>query len=315
MSKDPSANPILDTDDSIRPSATKAESPTSVNGSSKLSEATTLEPPKSEAMTSEAIEIEQRLDQLDQLAAGLSSETDTSDDFASLWPTDFCLSIIVPVYNEAATISQMLHRLVSLEMPKEIIIVDDGSSDGTPDVLRQWHGQRNITVVLKPQNEGKGAAIRTGFAHVGGSLVIVQDADLEYDPADIPSLMLPILSGSADVVYGSRFLEARHEGSSFVHQFGNRFLTTLSNFATGLKLTDMETCYKVFSANVLNDLEICQDRFGFEPEITAKLARRGLRFAEVPVNYHARDWTEGKKIGVSDGINAIFCILRYALAE
>lgn len=257
--------------------------------------------------------LDEKLDDLERLRDELrqiDDETPASTD--ALWPTDFCLSIVVPVYNEAQTIAQMLEKLIALAIPKQVIIVDDGSTDGTQEVLAQWMDRDGIEVILKCQNEGKGAALRTGFEQVEGDLVAIQDADLEYDPNQIPSLVRPILAGEADVVYGSRFMEQRWQGSSAVHRFGNRMLTALSNATTGLELTDMETCYKVFPTAVLNDFEVRQDRFGFEPEVTAKLARRDLRFLELPVDYNARDWTEGKKIGFRDAVNAIYCILRYA---
>ena len=256
--------------------------------------------------------LDQKLDQLEQLASELRDLDDASALEPSAWPVGFCLSIIVPVYNEVDTIELMLQKLLDLEIPKQIIVIDDGSVDGTQEVLSQWLGRDDVDVVLKRHNEGKGAALRTGFAHVDGGLVIVQDADLEYDPNEIPSLVRPILNGEADVVYGSRFMEQRWKGSSFVHRFGNRLLTEVSNATTGLRLTDMETCYKVFPADLLNQLEVRQDRFGFEPEITAKLARRELQFVEIPVSYDARDWSEGKKIGVGDAISALYCIIRYA---
>ena len=255
--------------------------------------------------------IDDKLDQLDQLTTELV-EVDAPASDENVWPTDFCLSIVVPVYNEVDTIEIMLEKLVALDIPKQIIVVDDGSTDGTQEVLHDWMDRDGVDVTLKRHNEGKGAALRTGFACVDGSLVVVQDADLEYDPTEIPSLVRPILADEADVVYGSRFLEQQWKGSSAIHRWGNRMLTQLSNMTTGLELTDMETCYKVFPAALLNEIEVRQDRFGFEPEVTAKLARRQLRFVELPVHYDARDWDEGKKIGLRDGFNALFCILRYA---
>ena len=266
-------------------------------------------PVQSERTTHEA---EQPLEQTNRWAAELRQVDTTDTSVRSRWPKDFCLSIIVPVYNEERTIQEMLERLVALDVPKQVIVVDDGSTDGTRNILAGWHHRREVELVLKPCNEGKGASLRTGFARVAGNLVVVQDADLEYDPADIESLVAPIINGEADVVYGSRFLKRRHSGSSFVHRVGNGLLTAFSNVMTGLRLTDMETCYKVFPAKLLRELEIHQNGFGIEPEITAKLARRQLIFAEVPIAYHARDWQDGKKIGFRDAFQAIYCIFRYA---
>jgi glycosyltransferase involved in cell wall biosynthesis len=263
---------------------------------------------------SAAEEIEARLAELEELAAAmeaLDSEPEPPPAPLKL-PADFRLSIVVPVYNERATIRAILAKLLQLDLPTQIIVVDDGSSDGTQDELRRLQGLPGLQIILKRVNEGKGAALRTGFQHVTGSVVLVQDADLEYDPRDIPHLLAPIVSGEVDVVYGSRFLEERWSGSSAIHRLGNRLLTMASNLTTGLRLTDMETCYKLFRADVLPELTVRQDRFGFEPEVTAKLARRGLRFGEVPIRYHARDWSDGKKIGLRDALNAFYCIARYA---
>ncbi|MCA9147872.1 MAG: glycosyltransferase family 2 protein [Planctomycetales bacterium] len=270
------------------------------------------------ASTDEAIQL--RLHELEQLATELEQleEDDAADEFAAAplnLPSDFLLSIVVPVYNERTTIRAIIAKLLALPLPKEIILVDDGSTDGTRDELAALAGLPGLRIQLHDQNRGKGAALRTGFAHVSGTIALVQDADLEYDPRDIPGLLVPILNDEADVVYGSRFLEQRHTGSSSFHQFGNRLLTVASNITTGLKLTDMETCYKVVRASALRDLEIRQNRFGFEPEVTAKLARRGLRFQELPIRYRARTWDAGKKIGWRDAINAFFCIVRYAWVD
>ena len=194
----------------------------------------------------------------------------------------------------------------------EVIVVDDGSTDGTREILEKLKEVPELRIVLKEQNAGKGAAVRTGFNCASGDIVLVQDADLEYDPRDIPKLLEPILDGICDVVYGSRFLENRHRGSSFIHRFGNRLLTRFSNLTTGLRLTDMETCYKAFRRQVISDLPMRQNRFGFEPEVTAKIARRGYSVYELPIRYNARDWDAGKKIGMKDGFEALFCIFRYA---
>jgi glycosyltransferase involved in cell wall biosynthesis len=196
-------------------------------------------------------------------------------------------------------------------------VVDDGSTDGTSDRLRTGVEARDarVRVLHQERNRGKGAALRRGFAEARGAVVLVQDADLEYDPRDYPALLEPILSGRADVVYGSRFLGGPHRVLYFWHSVGNWFLTCLSNLFTDLNLTDMETCYKAFRREVIQGIPLRQDRFGFEPEITAKVARRGWRIYEVPVSYAGRSYAEGKKIGWKDGVHAIWCILRYAWAD
>lgn len=274
-------------------------------------------PPDPQPLDSAAA-IAARLDELTEYAQELNRLDDellppaiTSATTLSL-PTDFLLSIVVPIFNEQATVRAIVAKLLALPLPKELILVDDGSTDGTRAELARLQGLPDVKIVCLPTNQGKGAALRTGFQHARGSIVLVQDADLEYDPRDIPELLTPILSGEADVVYGSRFLERRWLGSSACHRLGNRLLTAASNLTTGLRLTDMETCYKVFHSSALATLTIRQDRFGFEPEVTAKLARRGLRFRELPVRYRARDWDAGKKIGWRDALNAFYCIVRYA---
>jgi glycosyltransferase involved in cell wall biosynthesis len=230
-------------------------------------------------------------------------------------PADFKLSVVMPVYNEEATLREIVARVLALPMPIELVIVDDHSTDGTHDVLEQLRQAADIKVIYKGHNEGKGAALRTGFEYVTGDIVVVQDADLEYDPRDIVNVMRPIFEGNADVVYGSRFLEENHCGSSRLHRFGNGMLTAASNLLTGQNLTDMETCYKAFRRDVLKDMTIRQNRFGVEPELTAKITRRGHRIAEVPISYDARGWEEGKKINFKDGLNALWCILRYSWAD
>jgi glycosyltransferase involved in cell wall biosynthesis len=198
---------------------------------------------------------------------------------------------------------------------QEILIVDDFSTDGTRDILLEMEEQGDVRVILHGYNRGKGAALRTAFERVKGDVVLVQDADLEYDPADYERLLAPIREGRADVVYGSRFLGDPAQDASRVHRFGNRVLTWLSNLTTGQKLTDMETCYKVFRRRVLHAMELKQERFGFEPEVTAKVSRLGYRIMEVPIRYDRRTYAAGKKIGWRDGVNAIWCILRYAWAK
>ena len=228
-------------------------------------------------------------------------------------PRNFKLSVVIPVYNEERTIQQVLTRVAALPVSKEIVIVDDASTDGTRQILSQFECAADVHVIFKPQNEGKGAALRTAFRRVTGQVVIVQDADLEYDPRDILPVIKPIVCGEADVVYGSRFLDNAHQDRSLVHRLGNRVLTGLSNLLTGLRITDMETCYKAFRRDVLKTFEIEQGRFGFEPEVTAKIARRKFRVREVPIRYAARGYAEGKKIGIKDLFNALFCIVRYGL--
>ena len=202
------------------------------------------------------------------------------------------LSVVIPVYNEAATIREVMERVRALPIEKEIIVVDDGSSDGTREVLSGASGPE-VTVIFHPENRGKGAALRTGFERVTGDIVLIQDADLEYDPVDYPRLLRPLLEGKADVVYGSRFGGETRRVLLFWHYVGNRFLTTLSNMFTNLNLSDMETCYKVFRAGLLPRLHLKSNRFGFEPEFTAKVARLGCRVYEVPISYHGRDYQAG----------------------
>lgn len=253
------------------------------------------------------------LDKLNHLAQELNRLDDYEAPAARHnYPNNFQLSIVMPVYNEQATIGQVIARLLAIDIPKEVIVVDDGSTDGTREILEKLKEVPELRIILKEQNAGKGAAVRTGFNCASGDIVLVQDADLEYDPRDIPKLLEPILDGICDVVYGSRFLENRHRGSSFIHRFGNRLLTRFSNLTTGLRLTDMETCYKAFRRQVISDLPMRQNRFGFEPEVTAKIARRGYSVYELPIRYNARDWDAGKKIGMKDGFEALFCIFRYA---
>ncbi len=229
-------------------------------------------------------------------------------------PAQVCLSVVIPVFNEKDTLAEILRRVRATPIAKEIILVDDGSTDGTRDLLRSMEGEHDLRIVYHDTNRGKGAAVRTGFVSATGTIVIVQDADLEYDPPDYAVLVEPILEGRADVVFGSRFLDPqtrRHR--SFWHTLGNRLLTAFSNLFTGLRLTDMETCYKVFRADVLKAIapNLKQDRFGIEPELTAKIARGRYRVVEVAVRYDARSYAEGKKIGWRDALQAVWCILRY----
>ncbi|MDB4670631.1 glycosyltransferase family 2 protein [Pirellulaceae bacterium] len=226
-------------------------------------------------------------------------------------PSQFKMTVIIPVFNEENTIRRVVGRIIQIPINKEIIIVDDCSTDGTGKILETLKSHKDIKVVLKEENAGKGAALRTGFESATGDVVVIQDADLEYDPRDIPKLLVPLLQDESDVVYGSRFIGNESQDESWIHRFGNGLLTGVSNLTTGLKLTDMETCYKAFRREILADIEVEQNRFGFEPEITAKLARRKARFSEVPIGYNARTYAEGKKIGIKDLFNAFYCIARY----
>ena len=230
--------------------------------------------------------------------------------------TDPLLSVVVPVYDEEATLRELIRRVRAQPWRLEIICVDDGSADGTPAILRELEAEvPELQVITQPENRGKGAAVREGFKVATGDIVIIQDADLEYDPRDYAPLLEAILDGRADVVYGSRFLGGPHRVLNYHHYVANRFLTGLSNACTNLNLTDMETCYKAFRREVLTDLELTEDRFGFEPEITARIAARRLRIYEVPISYSGRDVEEGKKIGWRDGVAAIGVILRTRVQE
>lgn len=223
------------------------------------------------------------------------------------------LSIIIPVFNEKNTIAEIIKRVKCVDIDKEIIIVDDYSMDGTREILKTSK-DNNIKVIYHTKNLGKGAAVRTGLSYVSGDIVIIQDADLEYDPQEYPKLIKPIMDGKADVVYGSRFAGGEaHRVLFFWHMVGNKFLTLLSNMLTNLTLSDIETCYKVFKKEVLEKITIEEDRFGFEPEITAKVAKLGIRIYEVGISYSGRNYSEGKKINWKDGFSAIECIIKYNL--
>jgi len=220
------------------------------------------------------------------------------------------LSIIIPVYNEIGSIEEIIKKVNESPYEKEIIIVDDCSTDGTREYLKGIK-ENYITTIFHDRNQGKGAALRNGIAHARGDVIIIQDADLEYDPREYPKLLEPIVDGKADVVYGSRFLGGPHRVLYFWHYMGNSIVTLLSNMFTNLNLTDMETGYKVFKREVLDGIVIESDRFGFEPEITAKMARKRCRMYEVPISYYGRSYEEGKKITWKDGIKAFFTILKY----
>ncbi len=226
------------------------------------------------------------------------------------------LSIVVPVYNEKDTIEQILVRIIETpvyNLEKEVIVIDDCSTDGTRDILKNYNNGM-VRIFYHEMNQGKGAALRTGFGKATGDYVVVQDADLEYDPGDYEKLVKPLMDGKADVVYGSRFMGGEpHRVIYFWHYLGNKFLTTFSNMFTNLNLTDMETCYKVFRKRVLDRIAIEEDRFGFEPEITAKVSLLDLRIYEVGISYSGRSYAEGKKIGMKDGFRTLYVIIKYGL--
>ncbi|MCA9174441.1 MAG: glycosyltransferase family 2 protein [Planctomycetales bacterium] len=286
---------------------------TDLTGQSAQPEATPL--PRIDATCELIRQVESRLDELESLASLLSSEQAPPIEPPPFEvPESFLLSVVIPVYNERETLYKLLAQVAQLPMRRQLILVDDCSTDGTRELLRDVERAGDVTVIYHERNQGKGAALRTGFAAAKGDVVVIQDADLEYHPGDIPGLLGPLLSGEADVVYGSRFLEGEQD-PSWIHRFGNWLLTWSSNCFTGLRLTDMETCYKAFRREWLAKVTLQQDRFGFEPEVTAKLARRGCRFAEVPISYNARGYREGKKIGLKDLFNAFYCIVRYGWAD
>jgi len=248
------------------------------------------------------------MSEIDQQSLKYSSETKAID------PDNYTLTVVIPCYNEVSTIRAIVERVQASSIArKEIIVVDDFSTDGTRDLLEREIAPLVSKVLYHPVNRGKGAALRTGFAAATGDVVIVQDADLEYDPADWPGLLEPILDGRADAVFGSRFLGGPHRVLYFWHSVGNLCLTTFSNMLTNLNLTDMETCYKAIRGDIARALHLTSDRFGFEPEVTARLSRAKVRIFEVPISYSGRTYAEGKKIGWKDGVAAIMHILRFNL--
>jgi glycosyltransferase involved in cell wall biosynthesis len=238
------------------------------------------------------------------------------------------LSLVIPVYNELATLKEIVQRVVNLDLDKELVLVDDRSTDGSRELLVElrdrgleaWlptpnarRGRNDVQVILQDRNQGKGAALRAGFAAASGDIIVIQDADLEYDPRDISQLIQPILDNVADVVFGSRFIGASHRVLYFWHMVVNRGITLLSNMFNDLNLTDIEICYKAFRADVAKAIQIEEDRFGVEPELTAKVAKMRLRIYEVPVTYRGRTYEEGKKIGWKDGVRAVYCIVKYGV--
>ncbi len=237
-------------------------------------------------------------------------------------PDNFLLSVVIPVYNERNTLMQLLDRVREVPVRKEIVLVDDCSKDGTRDLLKSLEQQPNddpmnrLSIQFHDVNRGKGAAVRTGFNRATGDVFIIQDADLEYDPSEIPRLLQPIIQGRADVVFGSRFLgDQPHRVLYYWHSLGNRVLTTLSNLTTNLNLTDMETCYKLFSKEIMQQISphLQQERFGIEPELTARVSAIPCRIFEMSISYHGRTYDEGKKIGLKDGFSALWCIVKYGM--
>jgi glycosyltransferase involved in cell wall biosynthesis len=238
------------------------------------------------------------------------------------------VSLVIPVYNEAATLKELVRRVVAVDFDKELVLIDDGSTDGSRELvaelerrsLAEWlppgspqRGENRVSVVLQPRNAGKGAALRAGFQRAAGDIVVIQDADLEYDPRDIPRLIQPIVDGIGDVCFGSRFIGSPRRALYFWHTVVNKILTLISNALNDINITDMETCYKAFRADVIKGVTIEEDRFGIEPELTAKVSKQRLRIYEVPVSYQGRTYEEGKKIGWKDGVRALYCIVKYGI--
>jgi glycosyltransferase involved in cell wall biosynthesis len=264
------------------------------------------------AATDVVTRVEETLEEIDSLWDYVEIDDVPTD---SGLPADLLVSVVIPVYNEKKTVLDVIARVKGLPFNKEIIVVDDCSTDGTRGWLETLRGAPGLELICKDKNEGKGAALRDGFEIAKGHVVVVQDADLEYDPRDLEKVIQPIAAGDADVVYGSRYLFRTSGDRSFAHRMVNRAITCASNLFTGLRLTDMETCHKAFRTNVIRELPLKQRRFGFEPEVTAKVARRDYRVLERPVRYLPRSYAQGKKIGILDALNAMFCVVRYGLAD
>ncbi|MFK8111702.1 MAG: glycosyltransferase family 2 protein [Rubripirellula sp.] len=265
----------------------------------------------SDAAESEDWQLEAELDTIKRIEQTLDLVADATSAAIGVRPISrFDISVIVPVFNERETLPQVLDRLEEvMPVSTEVIIVDDGSTDGTAQWLAELPAQGNRKVICRKRNHGKGSAVRLAIRHSQGSVVAIQDADLEYDPADLLRVIWPIVDGNAEVVYGSRYLGDSND--SLLHRLGNRSLTLASNLLTGLRLTDMETCHKAFDGDLLRSIKLKECRFGFEPEITAKIARRQPRLLEVPTNYEGRSYAAGKKIGWRDGVSAIACMWKY----
>jgi glycosyltransferase involved in cell wall biosynthesis len=279
-------------------------------------------PPASQPVTEHPPEALAEYEYIDRLQAnlriaeqtlGVVQEMDAAAPIERTRRTSLAVSVVIPVYNERDTVVEIVRRVQAVGIHQEIIIVDDYSVDGTRQLLVELAREPDIRVLMHGYNRGKGAALRTGFEQARGEVIAVQDADLEYDPNDLARLLEPIECGEADVVYGSRFLNNAEQDPSKFHRLGNRLLTAASNFTTGQRLTDMETCYKIFRREALSAVEIEENRFGFEPEITAKLSRLGFKIHELPISYSYRSYEEGKKIGWRDAARALWCIGKYGL--
>ncbi len=269
--------------------------------------------PAPEETTSQRVEAD--LDTLDALFKEVSYVPgDNATALKEVFAKEPMVTVVIPVYNEENTILEVLSRVQQLTMRKEVIVVDDCSTDGTRDLLETVRDMPGLRVILKSKNEGKGAALRDGFAVAEGDIIVIQDADLEYDPAEIPAVIRPLLDGDADAAFGSRFLRGSQD-RSFTHRLLNRVLTFASNTFTGLHLTDMETCYKVFRSEVLRSITIRSSSFTVEPELTAKIARGGWRVYEVGISYAGRDYAEGKKIGIADGVKALGAIFWFRFRD
>ncbi len=262
---------------------------------------------RSTAADSAVQQIEAQISQtLDRLHSAIEASQDTQPQRKN--PE---VSVIIPVFNEQATIVEIIERVLALPLELEVIVVDDGSSDGTRAVLEQYDRHARVFCHLHAHNQGKGAALRTGIAEAKGDFVVIQDADLEYDPINIISVIRPLQAGLSEVAYGSRYLLEAQQDQSFIHRLGNWLLTSFSNLLSRQSLTDMETCYKAFQRELIQSIQIEENRFGFEPEITAKLAKLKTQISEVPVSYQPRSWQQGKKIGWKDLVRTLYCIIKY----